>query len=495
MDLKGDDLPIRSIPIMDNPPARVRAYRSGFMAAMHDLHKTCVGSIPDPLRHQRRPRHPCACGGVPAHEKSWSSFVDKAGTPITVPPPPAIGGTRAGDRSLRRRGQPTSTASRSRFLLTPAAAAAAAQEPPPPPRPRATRLRRSQTAGGRLLVPPRCVPDLAPPFDATLKDGAVYPGCWSPDRRDQEVLQQQVGLALRNKSAGAMLFNKTTGGFVGLRYATPTTTPGPAVSTHDGVRGGGGSRLEPSVTLADGLRAGDHHGSARGGPRGSGESGGAGDGVERLVAGKSLALGRAISSSQSSLIHPAANAGGGSSSSSGCFEIGSFVGGDSIFEGSADVGGSDHDASMHDTGSSLLLSLTGATMTTSAATTTAATTTATTTATQTHRRQGGRGRRPALDADEGPVIVINGLPYEKRLSRTRQGRRGWRGRRGENEKKADWSATFVREREAEVARRKYSALKRVGREWGQRRVARRRGAGDALVRGVGFYAQRSGVLS
>ena len=468
---------------MDNPPAQVRAYRSGFMAAMHDLHKTCMENIPDPLKHQQRPRHPCACGGVPAHARSWSSFLDKTGRPITVEvPPPAIGGTRSGEQSQRRRGYPTPRRS---LAEDGAAAAAATQGPPPPPPPhraRPTRLQRSQTAGGRLLVPARCVPGLAPPFDATLKDGAVYPGCWSHDRRDQEVLQQQVGLALRNKSAGAMLFNKTTGGFVGLRYATPTT-PRPAV-TNLSVGGGGSSRLGLSVTLVDrSAGAGVFRGSSSGG---GGGGGGGGSIVGSIFTGKSLALGRAISSSQSSLLDPAAKAGGGRGGGRGgstTFEIGSFVGGNCIFEGSADVTGEDDNGSMHGTGSGLL-SVVSATITTTKTTTE-----------QTSRRQGGRRRLPALDADEGPVIVINGLPYEKRLSRTRQGRRGWRGRQGENEKKADWNATFVRERKAEVARQKYSALKRLGREWGQRRVAKRRGAGDALVRGVGFYAQRSGVLS
>ena len=49
----------------------------------------------------------------------------------------------------------------------------------------------------------------------------------------------------------------------------------------------------------------------------------------------------------------------------------------------------------------------------------------------------------------GPIFTMNGLPYRKRLTKSRLGFRSWRGRDGENAEREDWLKSYIEEAKLE----------------------------------------------
>ena len=68
----------------------------------------------------------------------------------------------------------------------------------------------------------------------------------------------------------------------------------------------------------------------------------------------------------------------------------------------------------------------------------------------------------------GSIFIMNGLPYRKRLSKSRLGFRSWRGRAGENEEHDNWQKSFVEETDYEKKRHAFSSRKSRTRSHGQR---------------------------
>ena len=73
-----------------------------------------------------------------------------------------------------------------------------------------------------------------------------------------------------------------------------------------------------------------------------------------------------------------------------------------------------------------------------------------------------------LEPRVGQVFLMNGLPYRKRLTRSRLGFRSWRGRKGEKAQRENWLGEYFEEADLEEKRRKFERRKRKLRAFGKR---------------------------
>ena len=371
----------------DDAPAKVRAYRSGFMGSMLALHKACVTNIPAAPRQNARRR--CACdvpASAPSKCFSWSSLS------VELP--------RTATEGRKRQRMAVAAATRSNREKKKAAAAAAI----------AAIRRRPNTSSE--VCPSTTTPVMLLDFDATLKP-AERNQRWSPDRRDRERLDPMLDLALKNKHSGAQLFNKTSGGFVPPRYSTSSSY----------------SRMA------------------------------------MRKARNSLALGRAVS--RAGLLSPAVN-GSLSRTALPLLDPQPHV----LMDGlNTSNGASKFSSSLLSAESSMsesmLISSFKRTMTASAAALGRSKE-----ARRMHEIQPGclgmTCSRVEPAPDIGPIFVMNGLPYRKRLTRSRLGFRSWRGRDGENVQQANWLASYFEEADREEKRNLYEKRKRKARAFGKR---------------------------
>ena len=372
-------------------PANVRAYKSGFMASLQSLHKECM-NVKNSQSMLMSAARDCICK-EPSHLAERQFSTDS----LKVRSRPISNG-----RSFQCNRDANFRQSRSAASIGESAAFAAIE-------------RRPSTSS--FLRPSLTTPVMQLDFEATIQP-AQRNQTWSPDRRDPEMLDPWLNLAVRNKHTGAQLFNKASGGFVPERYETQTRRQ---YSTR---RSRNSLALGRAISRSGLLFNLDELGSD----------------IESQFYGESRS-----EDFQSDAVRSTGNV--CSTSIQKC-----------VRSSAKTRKLENHDIvrdKLMETIATATLSSSGQRKLTSSA----------------KIEPGSLGlicSNVNTEPMTGEIFIMNGLPYRKRLSKSRLGFRSWRGREGENEERKNWQKSFDQESDLENKRRLFTSRKRRSRSHGQR---------------------------